>query len=127
MVRLEVLSGSKAGTGLACSRFPVRIGRAPENDLSLNDSGVWPFHFSIQRRGNDLVIEAGADALVRVNGEAIHQAALRNGDVIGLGAASLQFGFQPVRQASLRWREALTWAALGALALGEVAIAYALW
>jgi hypothetical protein len=123
MVRLDVLAGTKAGSTADCSGFPISLGRASEDDLKLEDAGVFPAHCSIHRQRNDLILQAAAEALVTVNGEAVQQAALRNGDIIGLGAAKLRFGFMPVRQTSLAWREWLTWLGLAALVLGEVAIA----
>ena len=126
MVRLEVLSGVRKGASAACSRFPMAVGRSSDKHLSLEDPGVWPAHFSIQRRKNDLVLRAEPEALVTINGECVREAVLRNGDIICIGSARLQFGFTPVRQASLAWRERLTWTALAALLLGEVAIACSL-
>jgi pSer/pThr/pTyr-binding forkhead associated (FHA) protein len=127
MVRLQVLAGNRTGICFSSSRFPIRVGRAAEDDFILDEPGVWPSHFSIQREGNELVIHVGPDALLCVNGAPVRQAALRNGDIISFGGIKLQFGFTPVRQSSLKWRERLTWAALGGLALGEIAVAYVLW
>jgi len=127
MVRLDVLTGSKAGMKVSCARLPVRVGRAAENDLTVEDAGVFPSHFTIHRQKDDLILQVGVDAMVTVNGEVVKEAGLRNGDVIGLGATKLQFGFTPVRQASLAGRELATWVALGVLIFGEVAIAYTLW
>ena len=126
MVRLEILSGSRAGVCFTLSRFPIRVGRAPDNDVTLDEPGVWPGHFSIRREANDLVAQVGPDALISINGDAVQQSPLRNGDIITVGAIKLQFGFTAVRQSSLAWRERVTWAALAALAFGEVAVAYAL-
>ncbi len=127
MVCLDVLSGSKAGLKASCARLPIRVGRAPENDLALEDGGVFPGHFTIHRQENDLILQAGTDAMVTVNGEAVKERALRNGDLIGVGAVKVHFGFTPVRQASLAWREGFTWAALAVLVFGEVVIAYSMW
>jgi len=127
MVRLEVLAGSKTGAVFTGTRFPICAGRAANNDFSFEDDGVWPNHFSIQRQRNELIIQAEANAFLTVNGESIQHATLRNGDVIGVGAARVQFGFTPMRQSSLAWRERLTWVAIAALGFGEVAIAYAIW
>ena len=127
MVRLEVLAGIRAGGCFSSTSLPIRVGRAADNDLALDEPGVWPSHFSIQREKNDLFLHVGPNALVSVNGESVQQALLRNGDVIGLGAIKLQFGFAPVRQSSLLWRERLTWVALAGLAVSEIAVAYLLW
>jgi hypothetical protein len=127
MVRLEVLAGTRAGVCFSSTRLPLQVGRTAGNDLTLDEPGVWPSHFSIAREENDLVIHVGPEPLLTVNGETVRRAALRNGDIICLGAIKLRFGFAPVRQSSLIWRERLTWVGIAALALGEIAVAYALW
>jgi pSer/pThr/pTyr-binding forkhead associated (FHA) protein len=127
MVRLQVLAGDRTGVCFSSAQFPIRVGRAAESDFVLDEPGVWPRHFSIQREENELVIHVGPEALLCINGAPVQQAALRNGDVISFGGIKLQFGFTPVRQSSLKWRERLTWAALAGLALGEIAVAYILW
>jgi hypothetical protein len=66
-----------------------------------------------------------SEAFVAVNGQRLEQPlVLRNGDVIELGAVKLRFGLSPTRQRSLRFREAVTWIALAALCLGQVALIY---
>jgi hypothetical protein len=74
-----------------------------------------------------LILCAGPDAILSVNGEGTQRAPLRNGDIISIGATKLRFGFTPVRQSSHAWRERLTWVALAGMALGEIAVAYAFW
>jgi pSer/pThr/pTyr-binding forkhead associated (FHA) protein len=127
MVRLEVLAGTRTGVCFSSTSLPIRVGRAADDDLTLDEPGVWPSHFSIQREKNDLFIHVGPNALLSINGESVQQSPLRNGDIISLGAIKLQFGFAPVRQASLLWRERLTWVALAGLAFCEIAVAYLLW
>jgi hypothetical protein len=56
----------------------------------------------------------------------VDEAILRNGDVLSMGALKIQFALSPVRQASQRLRECLTWAALAILCLGQVALIYRL-
>lgn len=129
MVRLQALDGARAGASLSGGRFPLRVGRAPENDFVLEDPGVWLVHFTLACFQNNIVLEPGADAPVRLNDETLpsnKKAPLHNGDIIGVGAVRLLFTFTPVRQRSLVLRESLTWMALALLALGEVAIAWVL-
>ena len=68
--------------------------------------------------------EVSPDALVSVNGQRIERGLLRNGDIIEMGSVKLRFGLSPTRQRSLRFREIVTWIALTALCLGQVAIIY---
>jgi hypothetical protein len=125
VIQLKVVGGTKVGAECQARRFPVRIGRAGEANLRLEDDGVWDLHLEIhppQAEGFILTVQPGAFAAV--NGQAVEQAVLRNGDLIELGAARLQFGFTPTRHRSLRLREALTWIALALLCLGQVALVY---
>jgi hypothetical protein len=62
--------------------------------------------------------------LLQVNDAPVRRAVLRNGDVISLGALKIRFSLGPVRQSSLAPREWLTWLALAALCLGQVALVY---
>jgi predicted component of type VI protein secretion system len=126
MVQLQILSGKKAGTQFTAARVPLLIGRAADADLSLEEPGVWPRHCQIARHGRDLVCQAQAGAILSVNGVPVDEAILRNGDVLSMGALKIQFALSPVRQASQRLRECLTWAALAILCLGQVALIYRL-
>jgi hypothetical protein len=49
---------------------------------------------------------------------------LRNGDSIDIGSLKLQFWLSDTRQFGLRFREGLTWAALGFISLGQVGLIY---
>ena len=125
MVQLKVLSGKKAGTVWLARRFPVRLGRSGRADLQLDDEGVWDRHLQLDfRPGEGFVLKTEPDALATVNGEAAHQAVLRNGDAIDLGSARIQFWLGEVRQRGLRFREVLTWTGLAAVTLAQVALVY---
>ncbi len=126
MVDLQILSGSRTGTKFFGKHFPIHVGRAEGLDLCLDQPGVWPRHFQIGWQTEGLILEAEPDALVSVNDAAVRQAALRNGDVITLGSLRIRFSLSSVRQSSVAVREWLTWIALGALCLGQVALVYAL-
>ena len=126
MIQFDILTGGKTGVPVVVRRFPFSIGRSPECGLILDDPGVWDRHVEIRRHGLDLKLAAGADALVRVNGTQVEQATLREGDVIELASVKLRFGLSPTRQRRLQVREALTWIALVALSLGQVALIYLL-
>jgi pSer/pThr/pTyr-binding forkhead associated (FHA) protein len=126
VVQLQFLSGQNSGNVFRSAHFPIRAGRAPESDLPLDDPGVWQRHFLIDWRAEGLVLQAEPEALLSVNDTPVPRALLRNGDIITLGALKIRFSFSPVRQSSLAPREWLTWFALGALCLGQVALVYGL-
>ena len=125
MVQLKVLSGKKAGTVWMARRFPVRIGRAAGADLQLDESGVWDQHLQLDLSpGEGFVLSAQPNTLASVNGQAIHQALLRNGDAIDIGSVTIQFWLAEARQRGLRFREGLTWAGVAAVTLGQVGLIY---
>ncbi len=127
MVQLRVLSGKKAGTAWVARRFPVRIGRAADADLQLEDSGVWDQHLRLDfeaRRG--IVLRAQSEAAPTVNGEPVQEAVLRNGDAIDIGSVRLRFELSETRQRGLRFREWLTWGGIAAICLGQVGLIYSL-
>jgi pSer/pThr/pTyr-binding forkhead associated (FHA) protein len=120
MVQLRVLSGKQAGLQCAARRFPFRIGRAPDNDLRLDDDGVWDRHASLAfDPAEGFVLRAESDALVSVNHQTVQSVRLRNGDRIQIGAATLQFWLAPLAQRSHRWREALVWALVLGVAIAQ--------
>ena len=92
--------------------------------MPLDEPGVWQRHFTIDWRAEGLVLEPEPQALLSVNDAPAQRALLRNGDIITLGALKIRFSLSPVRQSSLTWRERLTWIALGALCLAQVALVY---
>ncbi|MDW8310873.1 MAG: FHA domain-containing protein, partial [Verrucomicrobiales bacterium] len=68
MVQLRILSGKQAGCECAVRRFPFQIGRAAENDLRLDDDGIWERHVALTFDPADgFVLRAEPDALVSVN------------------------------------------------------------
>lgn len=125
MIQLNVLSGKKAGSHVAASRFPFRIGRASQNDLPLDDDGVWDQHIVVEfRRKEGFRLAAAPEAITAVNSQPAGDALLRNGDIITLGSAKLQFWIAPARQRGLRLRENLVWALLAFVALSEFVLIY---
>jgi pSer/pThr/pTyr-binding forkhead associated (FHA) protein len=125
MVQLKILSGKKAGATWVARRFPVRIGRSAAADLCLEEDGVWEQHLLLQRKpAEGWVLTAQGEALASVNGLSVREAVLRNGDKIQIGAAELQFWLAEARQRALGLREALTWGAIGAVCLSQIALLY---
>lgn len=125
MVQLNVLNGKMAGTTTVARRFPFRIGRAATADFRLEADGIWEDHLALDfAPAEGLVLRVQPQALAAVNGKTVGQTILRNGDVIGIGSLKIQFWLSPVRQRSLRPREALTWVALFLLCAGQVLLIY---
>jgi predicted component of type VI protein secretion system len=128
MIQLKILSGKKAGTSWVARRFPVRIGRSENSDLQVDDPGVWDDHLQIDvRRKEGFFLTAQSGAHAAVNSERISEPrVLRNGDTIEIGGARLQFWLGQTRQKGLRLRESLTWLALAAISLSQIALIYLL-
>jgi predicted component of type VI protein secretion system len=125
VIQLQLLSGRQAGSETVARHFPFCIGRGPEADLQLDDGGVWDSHLQIEfRRGEGFVFSTNSQAVTLVNGARVENGLLRNGDLIELGAMKLRFWLARSEQKSLRFREALTWAAFCALFAGQIALIY---
>ena len=125
MIQLHILSGKKAGSQSVVRRFPFRIGRASGNDLQLTDDGMWDQHLTLEfHRQEGFKLAAAPNALVMVNNQPVQTASLRNGDIITLGSAKLQFWLAAARQRGLCLRERFVWALLLAVLLGQFALIY---
>jgi len=124
VIELHVLNGPKAGARIIARRLPFFVGRAPSDHLVLEDDGVWERHLTLRCQGESLLLTAGPEAFVALNGEQVREAALKNGDLLDVGSVKLRFGLSPTRQHPLWLRESLTWAALALLSLGQIALIY---
>jgi len=125
MIELHILAGKKAGGQSVVRRFPFRIGRAGGNDLQLNDDGTWDQHLTLEfHRREGFKLTAAQNALVMVNHQPVQTTLLRNGDIITLGSAKLQFWLAAARQRGLWLRERLVWALLVIVLLGQFALIY---
>src|SRR2546423_15178050 len=103
MVQFKILSGTKAGTTCVARRFPVRIGRSTADDLQFPDPGVWDQHLRMEYQpGAGFILNALSDAPAIVNGQAIQQTALRNGDLIEIRSLKMQFWLSETSQSGLR-------------------------
>jgi pSer/pThr/pTyr-binding forkhead associated (FHA) protein len=125
MIQLNILSGKKAATRTVARYFPFRIGRAADNELQLEDDGVWDQHFTVEfnpQSGFNLI--TAPEALATVNGEPVQNVVLRNGDTITTGLVKIQFWLAAARQGSLRLRENFVWALLALVTLGQFALLY---
>ena len=127
MVQLDVLSGKQAGAVMVSRRLPFIIGRESSANLRLEEKGVWERHVELElRMPEGFVLKVHPHAKATVNDQPVQQALLRNGDLIGIGAARIRFGLSETRQWDLRTREFLTWAAFAALGAGQGALIYRL-
>ncbi len=78
------------------TREVVRIGRAPDNDLVLDDRTVSRYHALLQRRYRRyLLTDLGSRSGTRLNGFPVQEAILRSGDRIELGAVTLLYVEEP--------------------------------
>ena len=70
----------------------VRLGRAPDNDVVLDDSRVSRYHAQIRRRGDRFtLVDLGSTNGTRIGSQPVTEQALRTGDTIYLGGVPLRF------------------------------------
>ena len=125
MIHLKIVSGKMAGTTFVARHFPVRIGRAAEADLQLEEPGVWDEHLQIILAGKEgFLVETHANALATVNGQPVQHLALRNGDLIEIGSLKIQFWLSEAPQRGLKIREAFVWAIIAAVTLTQIVLIY---
>jgi hypothetical protein len=125
MLLLKVVSGGQAGAEKVVRRFPVRVGRQTGAHLQLEDAGVWDDHFRIEFQPREgLVLIARTDAVTTLNGVGVREAMVRNGDLIGVGSATIRAWLSPVRQRSGTAREALIWTTIVGVTLAQVFLIY---
>ncbi|MGH7951668.1 MAG: FHA domain-containing protein [Limisphaerales bacterium] len=127
MVQLNILSGKKTGGHIAVRHFPFHVGRAAQNDLQLEDDGVWDRHLALEfQKKTGFNLAAAPNTIAAVNGKSVQNAILRNGDIITIGSAKLQFWLAAVKQRGLRLRELFVWTLLILITLGQIALVYLL-
>ena len=121
MIQFQILSGNLAGVLWTARHFPVRIGRAGENELRLEESGVWDRHLTIEfDPAAGFTLQAEAEALVTINQQPVRSQVLRAGDSIELGSARLRFWIAEPTRRSLRWREVALWALIGGVVAAQI-------
>jgi pSer/pThr/pTyr-binding forkhead associated (FHA) protein len=91
--RLVVLNTEFSGREFACVRTELRVGRAEDNDISLDHRSLSREHIKLRRSANGewRVVDLGSANGVSVNGESYAATALRSGDVIQLGHVKFRF------------------------------------
>jgi Inner membrane component of T3SS, cytoplasmic domain len=112
MIQLQILSGSKAGVWWTARHFPVRLGRAAENDLAFAEAGVWDRHATIEFDATGFTLRVAPDALATVNHQPVRVHLLRPGDAVEIGSVRLRFWLAAPTRCSLGWPEAVVWALL---------------
>jgi Inner membrane component of T3SS, cytoplasmic domain len=123
MVQLRILSGKLAGENIFVRRFPFRIGRAGQNELALEDAGVWDEHLKIHfQKKEGFILETNADAFAAINDSPQKTTRLRNGDMISFGSAKIQFWLAPPKQSNLALAELSIWLLLGILTAVQIFI-----
>jgi hypothetical protein len=127
MVQLRIFSGSMAGDLQVVRRFPFYIGRAADNDLSLDAAGIWDYHFMLEFKQNEgFTFQTFDEAFAAVNDQPQTSTRLRNGDIISFGSAKIQFWLAAPQQRGLRLRELFVWALLAGVTAAQIALIYAL-
>jgi hypothetical protein len=122
VIRLHILSGKAAGQVILVRRFPFRIGRSPQADLSLTEPGVWDQHCQIDHQpGEGCLVTTVPQAETRIDAQPVEGSKLLpNGAELSLGAVRLRFSLADPPPRSLRLREAAVWLFLAAVVAGEV-------
>jgi hypothetical protein len=126
MIQFDVLSGRQAGSRTVVRHFPFQVGRAPGNHLQLDDDGVWDRHVALELQKGGFHLAVAPGAMVAVNSEPFQNQILRNGDIITVGSAKLQFWLAAARQRGLRWRELFVWTLIAAVTAAQIILIYQL-
>ena len=104
---LTIAAGSGRGQRFRFDGESVSIGRAPDNDVVLNDAGVSRTHARIERKASGWVLTDRASANgIALNGAAVVTAApLREGDRIAVGPVTFEFrpGLEQIRWWHRSW------------------------
>lgn len=127
MIQLQILSGQMAGDVQVVRHFPFHIGRAQNNDLILDEPGIWDRHLTLEfKKPDGFVLKTAADAFTTINEERQTSARLRNGDIISFGSAKIQFWLAAPHQQGLALRELAVWLLLAAVTAFQFVLIYGL-
>ncbi len=123
MIQLRILSGQLAGETIFVRQFPFGIGRSAQDDLRLDDDGVWENHLNIKfNKREGFILKTAAEAFCAVNDEPQNSVRLRNGDVISFGSAKIQFWLAPAKLRGLKLRELFVWLLLLGLTVWQLIV-----
>lgn len=123
MVRLVQCDGRGQGRvhDFALRSLPVILGRAAACGVPLEEVGVEDSHAQVRLvPGEGIWLSACGGGEVMVNGAAVQDVRLQEGDEIELGGAKLEFGFVPTVQRTFRLREWSIWVGIAALTLTQL-------
>ena len=127
MIQLRILSGQMAGDIQVVRHFPFHIGRAAENNLILDDPGVWDYHLTLEfQKKEGFILHTAPETFAAINDEPQTSARLRNGDTISFGSAKIQFWLATPLQRGLRLRELCVWLLLAGVTAFQFALIYRL-
>lgn len=89
---LAMFHGPLAGLRLELNRDVLRAGRAPENDIFLDDVSVSRHHAELRGKDGDLlIVDLGSVNGTYVNDIRIHEVPLRDEDEVQIGRFKLVF------------------------------------
>jgi pSer/pThr/pTyr-binding forkhead associated (FHA) protein len=127
MIQLRILSGKMAGDSQVVRCFPFRIGRAVENDLILDEPGVWDRHLTLEfQKKEGFILNTAPETFAAINDESQTSTRLHNGDIVSFGSAKIQFWLAAPRQRGLLFRELCVWLLLIAVTAFQFALIYRL-
>jgi len=93
-----VLSGSQRGQRVRLAER-LRVGKAPDNDLTLNDDTVSRYHCELERRAQGVLVrDLDSTNHTKVGRTAVREAVVESGATISVGAVELGLRVEP-RQA----------------------------
>jgi len=122
LAQLAVLDNHSKSLPIMRADLPVRIGRAADCQLRLEEIGVWDYHVELDLdRDDSFLLRPASEASTLVNDEPLKERhKLANGDTIILGDTKVQFLIGPVRQQLSGTRETLCWMVLTAFMAAQV-------
>lgn len=90
--RFVIVRGEHVNTAHALENRVMSIGRAPKNDIFLNDMTVSSIHAEVFPRGENYVIrDKGSFNGVWINNQNVTEQALKDGDIVQIGTFCLLF------------------------------------
>ncbi len=123
MIQLRILSGQLAGETIFVRQFPFGIGRSAQDDLRLEDDGVWENHLNIKfNKREGFILKSAPEAFCAVNDEPQNSVRLRNGDLLSFGSVKIQFWLAPAKLRSLKLRELFVWLLLLGLTVAQLIV-----
>jgi transcriptional regulator with GAF, ATPase, and Fis domain len=91
-----ILDENQRRTVLEVEKDQITVGRSGENDIPVLDLRASRRHCRVERHGQQhLLVDLGSQNGTRLNGHLVERAALKAGDVIGVGEARLWFDRAP--------------------------------